>query len=168
MVEEKRTLITSTAVRELVKIYGGRGQELTGSVTNEFLRRTVYFQDVVGLLAILEQTYDFLSFPQSTFSYRSFHSFPRQKGRIRSAMKAGVKFMEKRPPELEHQNEKASFLVHVQFRQHATWQGSITWVEKGVTQYFRSTLEMLRLMSEALEDPSEEHVTFENGEPFLE
>lgn len=76
--------------------------------------------------------------------------------------------MEKRPPELEHQNEKASFLVHVQFRQHATWQGSITWVEKGVTQHFRSALEMLRLMNEALEDPSEEEVTFENGKPFLE
>ena len=51
--------------------------------------------------------------------------------------------------------EKASFLVHVQFRQNATWQGTITWVNKGETQHFRSVLEMIRLMTEAVESAGE-------------
>jgi hypothetical protein len=39
--------------------------------------------------------------------------------------------------------------VHIKFRQNASWQGSITWVEKEKTQNFRSALEMLKLMDEA-------------------
>ena len=49
------------------------------------------------------------------------------------------------------EKEKASFVVHVQFRQNATWQGTITWIDKGITQHFRSVLEMIRLMTEAVE-----------------
>ena len=63
-------------------------------------------------------------------------------------------------PELEKSKEKASFLVHVQFRQHATWQGTITWVNKGVTQQFRSVLEMIRLMTEAVESDNPERSGF--------
>ncbi|HIQ58404.1 MAG TPA: hypothetical protein IAB22_03050 [Candidatus Merdivicinus intestinavium] len=75
--------------------------------------------------------------------------------------------MEKNPKEPER-GEKATFLVHVQFRQHATWQGNITWVEKGVTQQFRSALEMLRLMNEAVEGEDSAQVRFEDGKPFIE
>lgn len=53
------------------------------------------------------------------------------------------------------EKEKASFVVHVQFRQNATWQGTITWVDKGVSQHFRSVLEMIRLMTEAVESTGE-------------
>jgi hypothetical protein len=35
-------------------------------------------------------------------------------------------------------------------RQNSTWQGSIVWVEKQTEQYFRSALEMLKLIDEAL------------------
>lgn len=64
------------------------------------------------------------------------------------------------PPELENAKEKASFVVHVQFRQHATWQGNITWVDKGLTQQFRSVLEMIRLMTEAVESGDPDHTGF--------
>ena len=62
--------------------------------------------------------------------------------------------------ELEKSQEKASFLVHVQFRQHATWQGNITWINKGVTQQFRSVLELIRLMTEAVESGDPEQTGF--------
>ena len=32
---------------------------------------------------------------------------------------------------------KASFIVRVTSRQNATWQGSISWTERGVTKHFR-------------------------------
>ena len=44
---------------------------------------------------------------------------------------------------------KPSFLVTIQFQQNATWQGTITWTEKNLTQRFRSTLEMIKLMDDA-------------------
>ena len=45
---------------------------------------------------------------------------------------------------------KATFTIQIQFQQHATWQGIITWAEGGRTQKFRSELEMLKLMMEAV------------------
>lgn len=45
-----------------------------------------------------------------------------------------------------------SFLVKVQFRQNASWQGTIQWIENGKTQKFRSCLELIRLMDKAVEE----------------
>jgi len=47
---------------------------------------------------------------------------------------------------------KSTFEVSIRFRQNATWQGHIVWVEKNLKQNFRSDLEMLKLMDEALAD----------------
>lgn len=57
----------------------------------------------------------------------------------------------------KQKDKKATFIVQVQFRQNATWQGSIHWNEKNKTQYFRSTLEMIKLMDEALGEGREEN-----------
>lgn len=52
---------------------------------------------------------------------------------------------------------KATFTIQIQFQQNATWQGSIAWAEGGRSQRFRSELEMLKLMMEAVaSDGSEE------------
>ncbi|MEE0954803.1 MAG: hypothetical protein U0L49_03190 [Eubacterium sp.] len=45
---------------------------------------------------------------------------------------------------------KCSFLINIRDTQNATWQGSITWVEGQRTEYFRSVLELLRLMDSAV------------------
>ena len=47
---------------------------------------------------------------------------------------------------------KASFIVRVTSRQNATWQGSISWTERGVTQHFRSALELIKLIDSALDE----------------
>ncbi|HIQ97443.1 MAG TPA: hypothetical protein IAB26_12895 [Candidatus Limivivens merdigallinarum] len=52
---------------------------------------------------------------------------------------------------LNQRGEKATFLIHVKYRQSATWQGEIAWVERGVKQSFRSALELLKLMDSANE-----------------
>lgn len=59
--------------------------------------------------------------------------------------------------------EQATFVVHVQLRQNATWQGTIQWLEEEKTQKFRSVLEMLKLMDQALqkEQPIDENETWE-------
>ena len=44
----------------------------------------------------------------------------------------------------------ATFVVKVLFRQHTSWQGSITWLEEQSEQAFRSVLELILLMDSAL------------------
>lgn len=51
--------------------------------------------------------------------------------------------------------DPASFLIQVQFRQNATWQGTVSWSEQKATRRFRSMLELISLMNDALvEDES--------------
>ena len=51
---------------------------------------------------------------------------------------------------------KGTFEITVKFMQNSTWQGQIHWVEKNQKQNFRSALEMLKLMDEALTDDGED------------
>ncbi|MFV0401932.1 MAG: hypothetical protein ACK5LX_15130 [Oscillospiraceae bacterium] len=50
------------------------------------------------------------------------------------------------------QGSKETFVVQIQFQDNATWQGSITWARKGQEVRFRSMLEMIKLMDDALRD----------------
>lgn len=45
---------------------------------------------------------------------------------------------------------ESSFLVRVRYRQNASWQGMIQWLDSKKTRNFRSFLEMTLLMQEAL------------------
>ena len=53
-------------------------------------------------------------------------------------------------------NKKETFVIEVQYQQNATWQGTIEWLNKKKTRNFRSALEMLKLMEEALGEEEEE------------
>ena len=43
-----------------------------------------------------------------------------------------------------------TFIVRVENRQNGTWQGKIIWADEDRTEHFRSVLEMLGLMEEAM------------------
>ncbi len=45
----------------------------------------------------------------------------------------------------------SQFLVHIMFRQNASWQGELQWLESDQKVYFRSLLELIELMQEAME-----------------
>jgi len=50
---------------------------------------------------------------------------------------------------------KGTFEITIKFMQNSTWQGQIKWIEKNQNQNFRSALEMLKLMDEALAESAE-------------
>jgi hypothetical protein len=54
-----------------------------------------------------------------------------------------------------YQGSKGTFIVHVQARQNATWQGNVVWAEKNITRTFRSALELLKMMDNSLDDGDE-------------
>lgn len=45
----------------------------------------------------------------------------------------------------------ATFTIQIQYRENATWQGRILWVEEKRSSYFRSALEMLKMIDSALD-----------------
>ena len=46
--------------------------------------------------------------------------------------------------------QKSTFIVKIDNQQNNTWQGRIVWAEANRTEHFRSMLEMLKLMEEAV------------------
>ena len=45
-----------------------------------------------------------------------------------------------------------TFLLNIYDRQNATWQGTISWVDKNEKQQFRSALELIKLIESALDE----------------
>ena len=62
---------------------------------------------------------------------------------------------------IRHRGAQATFLIRVLYRQHASWQGEVTWVDQQKTEYFRSVLELIRLLDSVL--ITEEKRTQNNG-----
>lgn len=48
--------------------------------------------------------------------------------------------------------KRATFLLNIYNRQNATWQGTVTWVDKNEKQQFRSALELIKLIESALDE----------------
>ena len=43
-------------------------------------------------------------------------------------------------------------IVNIMRQDNATWQGELTWADKNQKKNFRSTLELIKMMDEALSD----------------
>ena len=51
---------------------------------------------------------------------------------------------------------QGTFIVNIKYRENATWQGEVVWADKKQKKYFRSALELLKLIDGALDGDSEE------------
>ena len=108
-----------------------------GRFYNPSFRGGQRFQSLVQFLLKMEDTLDGLRLPQSFTAARAFAPPPASRG--------------KAPPDSGPQEGKlATFAVRVLFRQNASWQGSVTWLEGGREESFRSVLELILLMDSVL------------------
>ena len=137
---------------------------LIGRIYHPSTQKVVDFSGVCDLLSKLEGMYNALSFPQATHDLRSFF-----KKKIRIVVGArqetkdntddrevSVKVTDKNDEIKIEPSGKGTFIIRVLYRQNATWQGNIQWVEGKKTQNFRSDLEMLKLIDDAVRNDEEE------------
>lgn len=112
----------------------------------------VCFSEVGELLLRADGIFDETRYPQASTESRTFGRKQEEKT-PRTAARERIKLMSEN--EVTNQRgDKATFVVHVQYRQNATWQGSVVWAEKNKTQRFRSALELLKLIDSALDESS--------------
>ena len=52
----------------------------------------------------------------------------------------------------DQKGKLATFVIQVQYRQNSSWQGQVIWVEENRKEHFRSALELMKLMDNALEE----------------
>ena len=109
---------------------------LRGRIYNPLLQESVAFQSLSGFILEVEQVLDGMEFPKAFTTIRTFTAPPeRTTG----------------PPEITYQEGNlATFALRVLFRQNASWQGSIAWLDEKREQNFRSVLELIFLLNNAL------------------
>lgn len=47
-------------------------------------------------------------------------------------------------------DDLGTFVINVKYRENATWQGEVTWADKKQKKCFRSALELVKMIDEAL------------------
>ena len=55
----------------------------------------------------------------------------------------------------EQRGTDATFIIRVSHRQHSSWQGEVTWVDGRKKEYFRSALELVKMIDGALGNTEE-------------
>ena len=123
----------------IVCIDGYENQVPTGRFYNLHYEDGVRFHGVMDLIKKMEDMLDQMKFPQSYSLVRTFSKAPSP---TCSQLIRGNK---------PHYGDLATFTVRVLFRQNASWQGNILWMEGKREEGFRSVLEMLFLMDSAIE-----------------
>lgn len=110
---------------------------LAGRMYNPFCPEGKQFNSLIEYMLEMESLLDEMQFPQPFASRRTF--FDSDTARLSVA---GENF-----PEL---GKLATFQVRILFRQNASWQGSVLWLEGEREESFRSVLELALLMDSAL------------------
>lgn len=126
--------------------------EWSGRYYHRYAEQPMAFASTLELLLGLDLFYDQICFPKATLKWRSFG----QDDAIEENEESKPIPVWEAEAILEHKGDLATFVVHVQHRQNATWQGKIVWLNRDEEVYFRSALEMVRLMNQAVEECSAE------------
>ncbi len=114
-----------------------QNQIFEGRMYNPYVESEIPFKSLMEFIINLEKLLDDMNFPQAYEAKRTF------------------KPVEKELPCIAvndpHQSGKiATFHVKVLFRQNASWQGTVHWLEKDSEMSFRSALELFMLLDSAL------------------
>lgn len=109
---------------------------LRGRFYNPYLDGGCPFQSTMQFLTKMEQALDAMDFPRAFTATRTFAPLPcSDPGPPEDSFSAG---------------NLATFTLRILFRQNASWQGSVLWQEGRQEQSFRSVLELLLLLDNAL------------------
>lgn len=113
-----------------------RNRVMQGRFYNPYLKDGQPFESLTQLLIGMEQLLDRMECPAAFTSTRTFSAeMPPLPGPSVIPYEEGV---------------CATFAVRILFRQNASWQGSVVWLDGKQEQNFRSVLELIQLMDSAL------------------
>jgi len=117
-------------------------ETLRGRMIVPVCKEPVEFKSLNKLVALIGEALDKAGVPHAFMEFRVFEK--RQKT---SSLGEDDQAL------YEHQSYSgkiATFLIKILYRQNASWQGKVTWVEKGKTEKFRSALELFVLIESTL------------------
>ena len=120
-----------------VRVTSYQNGHLQGRLSSVQLKGEIEFENAIDLLLQMQQLMDTSNAPQRNEEVRSFPGETSASIQTRPAVSGKAQ-------------AQAVFQINVMFRQNATWQGNLLWVDVNEEAHFRSVLELLMLMNSAL------------------
>ncbi len=151
--QEEEGVWRSASLISLCLDSGGKEGE-RGELYHLYAGKPAAFCSLFDALNQMEELYDVLSFPPASARMRSFLTDQRM-GDLTAEKETALEPKDIRDARafeqmLRYRGKKATFWIRILYRQHTSWQGEVTWVERQKKEYFRSTLELIRLIHSAL------------------
>nr|MDD6335052.1 hypothetical protein [bacterium] len=120
----------------VIRVCSYQDKNIAGTLANPYFEGERSFSNLTQLLFMIEGLLDDMNTPEPAMKTRSF--FPGA-----GAFYGPSVSRDSSPP-------IATFTIQIIFRQGASWQGMLTWVDEGKRESFRSVLELIHLMDSAL------------------
>lgn len=150
-------ILTNTQSKVRICINAFNNYDISGEVLLALDRQVKQINSIYQLLIILDEYFDYHNIPQATHHRRRFSNTKK-----RSPLpERSNNVKEEYNP--DKNGNMATFVVHVMYRQNSSWQGKIEWIETNKKVNFRSSLELIMLMNEALEQGAEKKITWEDS-----
>jgi hypothetical protein len=152
MKHEKKDLVTAMSIQMRAEVVSFGNGMIRGELHSRYLDTPYEFFDFLSMVYKMEGIFDAKRFPEKFVSPRTFGG----KNDVGTAFIFGSgagDVMKDAIEQIKRQGNngvKCTFEISVKFRQNATWQGQIHWLEAKQKQDFRSVLEMLKLIDGAL------------------
>ena len=124
--------------RTLVCVDACEQRAISGRMYHSSMEYGLQFHSLMELLLDMDELLDEIQLPQATVEMRTF-------GKRRRSLRGTPV-----PIVREWTGEIATFEVRVLYRQNASWQGTIKWIEGKKESQFRSVMELLTLVDSAL------------------
>lgn len=107
------------------------------------------FSGIGEVILTIDKIMDEIGFPQSTVDKRSFGEKEEPAATLTPAAGKEAQMAMRRFNTSGQNGEYATFILQVQFRQNASWQGMVEWVENKESFPFNSELELMRIIDGA-------------------
>ena len=119
---------------------------MEGWMYHKYTEGPVGFHTVQDCLLKMDALFDRIGYPQTTVRQRNFKNLPESMEKEEAVPVSDAAKV------LAQSGELVTFVVHVNYRQNATWQGEVVWADTKQRCRFRSALELLKLIDGALDE----------------
>ena len=129
-----------------VCIDDNRSGDLSGRMYCCYCKDAIPFSGIIELLRNMEKLFDAISFPQASTRTRLF--LQNQDADVNRIDKPEKVITQEEI--IKNTGMKGTFVTSVRFRQNATWQGDVFWVEQENLHKFNDSMEFIRIIDRAV------------------
>lgn len=119
---------------------------IEGELYHAYCKEGIPYRGYEQIIKIAEELFNALGFPHMGTGDRDIqgytHTYQKKEGMTRVMADDEL---------LEKHGDMGTFVIRVQHRQHSSWQGRVTYLDEDKTVYFRSALELIKIIDGTLD-----------------